>query len=506
MQGELVLADTALEISGRGVLPVSRGAAALGVLLAHAPLASAADLSLLEGSGVESVYPRLWELHREGYVERGMLGWTRGRVARWWLTEKGLEGMGVLGATWHDEWGRCNLLDRLPMVEWFYRAASLVKGYGRLRAFQWLNGMSIDAAVRYETGWVGMYWSGLWQGEVVIRKRLERLGNELVRHGMLDSAVWPGVLCFVVNDQWERELVYRAARKVGLVEYIGVLCLADETKEGLWEGGPSRGFIYQPFDGKDVGGWPFESRLGSGPWGESGGVVAGRVLDCVGEWPGMGLKMAKSLLEEGPGGRRAGRVLKDLVGWELIESQLGEGRARYSVSSRGVDVLRRRDRMGYVFTNDKSEAWSWLRRPRLRSHEEGLMEIMGAFLGVGLPVAAGWRSWEPLGGGGGIAPDGMVYLHHGPFGEGWHYLEYERTAKGEKRVLRKLRGYGSKKRQDRWPLLVVARDERAEEVFNRVGGERSVLMVTSTLGRVEQFGVLGNLDCWKVYGQPVLIG
>ena len=506
MAGDIALAETGLELSGRGFLPVSEGAAGLAVLLGHLPLASASDLAGLQGSRVESVYGRLWELHRNGYADKCMLGWSRGRVSRWWLTEEALTGMGVLGATWQDEWGRCNLLERLPVVEWFYRAAAEIRGYGKLRAFQWLNGLSLDAAVRYETGWVAMYWSGLWQGEAIIRKRLERLGYELVRHGMLDPGAWPGVLCFLVNDEWERELVYRAARKVGLMEHVGVLCISNGVRDGLWEGGVSRGFLYQAFDGRDLGGWPFEKRVGSGPWGSSGGLACGRVLDCVAEWPGMGVRMAKALLEEGASSKRAGRVLKELVEWKLVDVEAGNGKPRYSVSAKGIDVLRRRDRMGYVYTNDKSEAWSWLRRPKLQAHEDGLMDLMGTFMAAGLPVAAGWRSWEPLGGGGGIAPDGMVYLHHSPYGEGWHYLEYERTARGERRVHRKLRGYSSRKRQDRWPLLVVAKDERAEGVFNSVGSEKGVLMLTTNVDRVDEFGILGNLDCWQMYGKRVVLG
>ena len=504
--GSLTLAETGLELSGWGLLPVSRGAGVLGVLLGHLPLASAADLAAVQGVRVEGVYAKLWELHKGGYVGRCMLGWSRSRVARWWLTERGLEGMGVFGATWHEEWGRCNLLERLPVVEWFYRASAMVRGYGRLRAFQWLDGLSFDAAVRYEGGWVAMYWSGLWQTEAMVRRRLAGLGKDLLRQGMLDDSVWPGLLCFVVNDRWQRELVYRAARKSGLVEHVAVMCVSDESRDGAWDGGPSRGYVYQPFDGKDTGGWSFEKRVESGPWGSVGGQVVCRLLDCVAEWPGMEVKMGKAALAEGSGTKRSGKALKELVNSGLVLVDGSASAPRYSVSGRGVDVLRRRDRMGYVYANDRSQAWSWLRRPRLKDHEDGVMDVMGRFMSAGLPVAAGWRSWESLGGGGGIAPDGMVYLYHGLFGEGWHYVEYERSARGESRVRRKLNGYGAKNRQDRWPLLVVARDESAEAVFSDVGVENGLLMVTTNIERMKKVDMLGNLECWRLYGRGVAIG
>ena len=62
------------------------------------------------------------------------------------------------------------------------------------------------------------------------------------------------------------------------------------------------------------------------------------------------------------------------------------------------------------------------------------MSCIGHFLAVWLPAAAGWRSWEHLGGSGGISPDGMVFLERSPYGPTRAYFEYERTARGEARV------------------------------------------------------------------------
>ena len=70
------------------------------------------------------------------------------------------------------------------------------------------------------------------------------------------------------------------------------------------------------------------------------------------------------------------------------------------------------------------------------------MSCFSHFLARGLPVAAGWRSWEQLKESG-ISPDGMVFLERSPYGPTWAYFEYERTARGEARVGRKLTGYGS---------------------------------------------------------------
>ena len=498
--------ESGLELAGTGLLPVSTGAGLLAVLLGHMPLACASDLSAVNGARLEGVYAKLRELERGGFADMAVMGWTRHRVARWWLTESGVRGMGVLGSTWHEEWGRCGLLDRLPMVESFYRLLPFIKSYGRLRAFQWLTGLSFDAAARFERGWVALYWSGLWQSEATLKKRFEHLGRDLVKNGLLDASVWPGMLCFVVNDEWQRELVYRAAKKAGLIQHVAVLSLTDDSRDGAWEGGVSRGFVFQAFDGGEVGGWPFDRRLEALPWGSVGGQLSGRMLDCVAEWPGMSMRVGKSLFRETSGTRRASHGVRDLVARGLVDIEKSTSHPRYSVSARGVDVLRRRDRMSYAHTNNKSQAWSWLRRPRLQSHEDGVMGLVSEFLMAGLPVAAGWRSWEPLGGGGGIAPDAMVRLDHSPYGPGWHYVEYERSARGQVRVSRKLRGYSSPRRQDRWPLLVVARDAAAEDVFSQIGAEGQLLMATTTLERLGASGAVGNLDCWRVYGQPITLG
>ena len=141
-----------------------------------------------------------------------------------------------------------------------------------------------------------------------------------------------------------------------------------------------------------------------------------------------------------------------------------------------------------------------------QAHEDGLMSMMSEFMKSGFPVAAGWRSWEHLGRGGGISPDGMVLLEQSPYGPGWHYVEYERSARGRYRAQRKLKGYSSPRRQDDWPVFLVVWNERAEEYFWEVGRENQLAMLTTTIGRLAEHGALGNWDCWKMYGEPVRIG
>ena len=43
---------------------------------------------------------------------------------------------------------------------------------------------------------------------------------------------WPGQILFVVNDHWQRELVYRAARRHYLEDQVVVWCARDGSRSG----------------------------------------------------------------------------------------------------------------------------------------------------------------------------------------------------------------------------------------------------------------------------------
>ena len=79
-------------------------------------------------------------------------------------------------------------------------------------------------------------------------------------------------------------------------------------------------------------------------------------------------------------------------------------------------------------------------RARATRTGDRVMLLLQEFMEAGCEVEPGCRSWEHLGAGeGGIAPDGMVYLTFGPFVSGWHYIEFEKSAKGRKRAGRNRR-------------------------------------------------------------------
>ena len=216
--------------------------------------------------------------------------------------------------------------------------------------------------------------------------------------------------------------------------------------------------------------------------------------------------MIRSSLGEVPSGRSAQNACKTLYDLGLLDRLWHGGKYRYMVTSKGVVCLSRRDRVHYAHCKDRINSLSWVNRPSLRKHEDGVMFCMGAFLEGGLPVASGWRSWEHLGRLGGISPDGLVFLPASPFGSTWACFEYERTARGEARVQRKLRGYSARLRENSWPVLFVCWDDAAESVFHQVGGSWDIPMLTTTVARLEGLGALGNDGCWSMYGEPVSVG
>ena len=123
-----------------------------------------------------------------------------------------------------------------------------------------------------------------------------------------------------------------------------------------------------------------------------------------------------------------------------------------------------------------------------------------------IPLANGTGHEEKLGSGGGIAPDAMLYLRRSPYGKGWHYVEYERSARGRSRMSGKLRGYSSSRRRDSYPVILVCWDDDAERTFQEQGRELGISMVTTSLDRLKDHGPVGTTQCWSMYGEPVELG
>ena len=474
--------------------------------LAELSLASASDLAAVMGCQQSVLYPPLRKLREAGLVDSVTLGCTRGRTARWFLTDAGMAKMEMDPINWHDEAHRCRLLELLPSVEWFYRVVGSVEGMGRFEAFQWVVDQGFDAAAKFENGWIALFWSGYLQTEETIKDRLTRLGDDISKlctYG--GEAPWPGMLCYVVMDRWQATLVNRVARNLRLDDMVSVWCVADGTRTGTRNPEPSRGWIYQTAYRQGLGGWPWLKRVEASPWSKKRGVAVSRVLDLVAQWPGITLSQCRQMLGEDRTGRGADAALKTLREHRFVD-QVQNGRVtHYGPTSRGINCLVRRDRTKTSSYQRRALANSWFQKPELRTHEEGVISLVTQFAAAGVPVAPGWRSWEHLRHSA-IAPDALVYLEDTPLDPGWHYFEYERSARSPSRVKKKLAGYRSGRRQNDWPVMVVCWNSEVESLFHDVASAYDISMFTTHIKRLAEYGPMNNDHCWKLIDEPVVIG
>ena len=480
-------------------------------VLAELPMASARDLAAVMGCQPAVLYHPLRKFREDGLSESVTLGWTRERTARWFFDDKAMDQDGSLAEMeiqpngWHDEYHRCRLLAQFPLVEWFYQVVGSVKEMGRFEAFQWLEGMGFEAAAKFEKGWIAIFWSGYLQTEGTIGDHLGRLSEDLRKLCPGVQSPWPSMLCYVVSDRWQAELVNRVTKIHNMDDMVSVWCVADGTRTGTMEPRPSRGWVRQPVYYHELGGWPWRKRVEDSPWSKERGVMASRVLDVVAQWPGITTSQCRQMLGESPTGRGSDMGLKILRDHGFVD-YIQDGRAvHYRVSSRGTDCLVRRDRVKTSSYKRRALANSWFQKSRLRAHEEGVMSIMSQFAAAGVPVVPGWRSWEHLRDAA-IAPDALVYLTETPLHSGWHYVEYERSARTPSRVEKKLAGYRSVRRHNDWPLMLVCWNYEVERHYQDVAAAAYLYMLTTNIKRLAEHGPMNNDHCWNLIDEPVVVG
>lgn len=486
---------------------LSKAARRAGALLEQCPLAAVEDLAALLGVSRSLAGVGLLELEAAGLAERAGLGCQRRLTGRWWLTAAGVERFHKGGwGSWNEEWALSRLLERLPAVEGFYPAAAGLAGLGRLCQFKWAQRRAMDAAADYEGGWAALLWCGKAEGPRQLDARLQRIGEEMPGLAAGGGDCWPSAFVAVAADCWQGVTVAEVFREFGWQDSLFVWCCVHQDYEAVGRARPRRGWIYQALQRPGPENWSWSARVADSCWGRQGGSGAGWLLSFVFEWPGLGFDLAAAYFG-GAGKRRSVReYARILAEAGLVEVHREQLPMRMNLNSRGLNQLVMLDRVRRAEVLRKTQGQSWASTARLKKHEEGLMALVSGLVTAGCPAAAGWRYWEYLAGAGGIAPDALVFLEASPYGPGWHFVEYERSARSEARVRRKLWGYGMVTRKNRWPVLVACWDEAAERVFWRVGAEKNVPMLTTTLERLKEFGPAGNGECWRRYGEPAVVG
>ena len=159
---------------------------------------------------------------------------------------------------------------------------------------------------------------------------------------------------------------------------------------------------------------------------------------------------------------------------------------------------------------DLARIWSQLREDMvedhwLYQHEDIVYEIIGQAREQGSAFAPGWQAWTTLADGRRIEPDGILSLTT-PWGRWWCYLEVELSDQTYEDVLPRCDKYGSRERRDNLPVLIVCRDDQAEQNFHRAAADSDLppRMLTTTLKRLKEGGMFG-LGVWSRYGQRVTL-
>ena len=145
----------------------------------------------------------------------------------------------------------------------------------------------------------------------------------------------------------------------------------------------------------------------------------------------------------------------------------------------------------------------WYREHEQR-HNDGVNRLVVRFAREGVQVVAGWRAEVNVPGLTQVRPDLVVLVNDGPFGEGAHFVEFERYSVVPHQVANKLgpdrltAGTGRA-----LPLLMVCRNEEAEENFRRA--RRGVPMLTTTQEYTFAGPMTGSATVWRMDGTPVAL-
>ena len=182
-------------------------------LLGMMPYAGARELAGVMSPGHELMYRRLWQLSDRGYVAKVELGATRPQVARWRILPEGRDillprtASGIWTGPWPGSW------------KW-YRRWSGSTGWLPSSPPSWgswcgSGGSGVQRGMRRRCtstgGWPSSGRASCRAGGR-LREMFNRLVTELENYNMQAGRSYPSVLCFVVSDAWQRELVTRVAR------------------------------------------------------------------------------------------------------------------------------------------------------------------------------------------------------------------------------------------------------------------------------------------------------
>ena len=422
-------------------------------------------------------------------------------------------------------------LRRLAMLEPVYKLAPDLMRSGRVNLpptdqaasrearmtdFRLLrHGGFYQAVARYGPDvWTPFTYAGLHATERVLRRKEQhrfwgvdcysheegrylRIGNRLFYEDP-DQQVEPSAQIVVAHDAWAREL----ARQTTLTGNTPtVFCTPDGQCTPAVELRPSRDLVSDPAGHPTVGRpeavnlW-----LRDNPDMEAiDGRTAHRLFLTVCQFPAM----RASWLAEVVGGSsgEVSRHLKRFVQTGLVAVYDG----RHYLSELGMRRAANMSRVlpGIIRSRHGPYLDRWYREHEQR-HNDGVNRLVARFAREGVAAVAGWRGEVNVPGLTQVRPDLLVPVAEGPFGEGAHYLEFERRAVRTLQVAEKLGPYRRMAATGRpLPLLMVCETALGAENFQAEGGR--LPMLTATLERALAGPLTGGATAWRRNGTQVAL-
>lgn len=430
----------------------------------------------------------------------------------------------------HPPWtatsrGLAMSLRRLAMLESVYRLApdllrsgrvslpsddTVAAGEVRMTDFRLLRyGGFYHAVARYGADfWITFTYAGLHATERVLRRKEQhrfwgvdcysseedrhfRIGNRLFYEDP-DQEVEPSAQVVVVADAWAREL----ARSTLSGNTPTIFCTPDGICTPVVELRPSRDLVSDPAGHPTVG-RPEAVNL----WLRDNpdmvaidGPTAHRLFLAVCRFPAMRTSWLAEVVKGSPAETR--RHLRSFVETGLVLAFDG----RHYLSELG---MKRAANMSRVLPGIiKSRHGLYLDRryrERQQHHDDGVNRLVVQFAREGVDVVAGWRAEVNVPGLTQVRPDLVALVSDGPFGEGAHFIEFERYSVVPHRVARKLGPYRRVAGAGRpLPLLIVCRNTQAEENFREAG--RGLPMLTAIQESAFAGPLTGSAAVWRLDG------
>lgn len=465
-------------------------APALIHVLAAIPMASTDVLSAAIGKSIRTTRQRLQALINSGHVHGVYMGSDRCL----WLDSSAFHEFDLNVYPCNTRRGMGILADRMLPVQTIYRMSLELDLIRPDTTFQWHSNRAYDAVAGRPGHWAALCWSGVWENQAAIRSRLSWFGEDL-------RGEWPRILACAVPDRWQAQILREVLDQFRLTPHAAIWVAAGESWQLPprthpprasvgWPRAPELSASPPPRTGQDFV-QSLADQLLTGPEGSksSRASTIQRVLPVLEQWPGVRPTHIRGLLPKSVNGAQMADALDYMKKLRLATEDDGV----YHPGPEAVTRAAHRDRV--ISSRASGKRPKTLRR--LRTHDWRTIGVVSEFLKQGSDIAPGWRATDDHGPAGKIDPDAVVYLYSGPYGPGWHYLEYERRARNYAAIEYKLRSYLMPQRSNDWPVIFVVDTPEAERLFWHHG--RNLRLITG----VARKGAVPTL--WSCFGVRVTL-